>query len=33
MESLASHHYVLLTGRHLENITLISKVFDLEIEN
>ena len=33
MESLASHHYVLLTGHHLENITLISKVFDLEIEN
>jgi len=33
MESLASHHYILLTGHHLENIALISKVFDLEIEN
>lgn len=33
MESLASHHYILLTGHHLENIVLISKVFDLEIEN
>ena len=31
MESLASHHYVLLTGHHRENIVLISKVFDLEV--
>lgn len=33
MDSLASHHYVLMTGHHLENIELISRVFELEIDS
>jgi hypothetical protein len=33
MDYLASHHYVLMTGHHLENIELISRVFELEIDS
>ena len=31
MESVASHHYLLLVGNHVENIRLIAKVFDLDV--
>jgi hypothetical protein len=32
MDSLASHHYLLLVGHHALNIQFLGKVFDLEIE-
>lgn len=31
MESVASHHYLLLVGNHVENIRLVAKVFDLDV--
>jgi len=31
MESVASHHYLLLVGNHVENIRLIARVFDLDV--
>jgi hypothetical protein len=32
MDSLASHHYLLLVGHHLVDIQFLGKVFGLEIE-
>ena len=32
MNSLASHHYILLTGHCLKDIRLIAKIFELEVE-
>jgi hypothetical protein len=32
IKRLDSHHYVILTGDHLESIALISRVFDLQVE-
>ena len=32
MDSLASHHYLLLVGHHLANIEFLGKVFGLEIK-
>jgi L-fucose isomerase-like protein len=32
IKRLDSHHYVILTGDHLESIGLIAKVFDLQVE-
>jgi hypothetical protein len=32
MNALSSHHYLLMTGHNLADITMLSKVFDLEVE-
>ena len=32
MRTLASHHYLLMTGHHLKAVRLVSAVFGLEIE-
>ncbi len=32
IKRLDLHHYVILTGDHMENIALISKIFDLQVE-
>jgi L-fucose isomerase-like protein len=32
MNALSSHHYLLMTGHNLADITMLSRVFDLEVE-
>ena len=32
MTSLASHHYLLMTGHNLADLRMIAPIFDLEIE-
>jgi hypothetical protein len=32
LETIASHHYLLMTGHNLVDIKNLSKIFDLEVE-